>query len=289
MPGSERLLRLPRGRFLHLGDRPLVMGIVNVTPDSFFEGSRRFDPDLAVETALEMVRNGADIIDFGAESTRPGSSEVAPSEEISRLLPVIRAFRANSAAVVSVDTRHAETARAVLEEGADIINDIQALADRNMPEIAAHHGAAVVLMHMQGTPATMQLAPKYADCVTEVADFLRHAVARARAAGIPDDAIILDPGIGFGKLLEHNMDLLSSIGVFRLMGYPVLIGLSRKRMIGELTGREIQDRMAGSIGGALAAAILGADILRVHDVPETVDALKVCTAILSHASRKEQT
>ncbi|MEJ5185246.1 MAG: dihydropteroate synthase, partial [Rectinemataceae bacterium] len=200
-----------------------------------------------------------------------------------------RAFRANSDAVVSVDTRHAETARVVLEEGADIINDIQALADRNMPEIAAHHGAAVVLMHMQGTPATMQLAPHYTDCVTEIADFLRHAVARAKAAGIPDDAIILDPGIGFGKLLEHNMDLLSSIGVFRSMGYPVLIGLSRKRMIGELTGREIQDRMAGSIGGALAAAILGADILRVHDVPETVDALKVCTAILSHAGRKEQT
>lgn len=277
--GTPTILKLPRGRSLVYGAKPLIMGIVNVTPDSFYEGSRKPDPHAAVDAALAMLQQGADIIDFGAESTRPGSAEIDPNNERARLLPVIEHFRAASDAVISVDTRHPEVARAALDAGADILNDIEALAAPGMADIAAKHHAAVVLMHMQGTPATMQIAPAYADCLEEVYTFLGAAARRAIAAGIAPQSIILDPGIGFGKLKEHNLALLRGIGRFRSLGFPVLIGLSRKRLVGELTGREIPERLAGSIGGALAAWMAGADIIRVHDVAETVDAFRVFTAI----------
>ena len=277
--GRGRTLKLPRGRSLHLGcapgDLPCIMGIVNVNQDSFFEGSRRPDPAGAVAAALDMVRNGAEIIDFGAESTRPGSTEIGVEEELARLLPAVEGFRAVSDAVISVDTRHPEVAEAALRAGADIVNDIEALARPGMAEIAARAQAAVVLMHMQGTPQTMQRAPSYADCLGEVCAFLEDAAQRALDAGIPPEAIILDPGIGFGKLKEHNLALLRGIGRLKGLGYPVLIGVSRKRFIGELTGRDVPERLAGSLGAALAAWRNGADILRVHDVAPTIDALRV--------------
>ncbi len=277
--GRGRILKLPRGRSLRLGcapgDLPCIMGIVNVNQDSFFEGSRRPDPAGAIAAALDMVRNGAEIIDFGAESTRPGSTEIGVEEELARLLPAVEGFRAVSDAVISVDTRHPEVAEAALRAGADIINDIEALARPGMAEIAARAQAAVVLMHMQGTPQTMQRAPSYADCLGEVCAFLEDAAQRALDAGIAPEAIILDPGIGFGKLNEHNLALLRGIGRLKGLGYPVLVGVSRKRLIGELTGRDVPERLAGSLGAALAAWRNGADILRVHDVAPTIDALRV--------------
>jgi len=190
-------------------------------------------------------------------------------------LPVIESFRAVSDAVISVDTRHPEVAAAVLGAGADIINDIEALARTGMAEIAARSQAAVVLMHMQGTPQTMQCVPSYANCLGEVFSFLEGASNRALEAGIDREAIILDPGIGFGKLKEHNLALLKGIDRLKTLGYPVLVGVSRKRLIGELTGKDVQERLAGSLGAALAAWLNGADILRVHDVSQTVDALRV--------------
>ncbi|MEN6297902.1 MAG: dihydropteroate synthase [Rectinema sp.] len=275
----QRLLKLPRGRTLDLGglpdDLPCIMGIVNVNQDSFFEGSREPDTGSAVKAALDMVGQGAHIIDFGAESTRPGSREIDVKDELARILPVIEGFRAACDAVISVDTRHPEVAAAVLGAGADIINDIEALARSGMAEIAARSQAAVVLMHMQGTPQTMQCVPSYANCLGEVFSFLEGASNRALEAGIDREAIILDPGIGFGKLKEHNLALLKGIDRLKTLGYPVLVGVSRKRLIGELTGKDVQERLAGSLGAALAAWLNGADILRVHDVSQTVDALRV--------------
>lgn len=273
-------LSLPRARSLEYGSKPLVMGIVNVTPDSFFPGSRSPDPVEAAERARALLAEGADILDFGAESTRPGSAELDPAEEKARLLPALRAFRRLSPeAVVSVDTRHAETARAALGEGADIVNDISALGERDMAAAAAGYGAAVVLMHMRGRPASMQADPVYGDCAVEVRDALLAAAAAALEAGIPASAIVLDPGIGFGKLLQHNLDLLRRLYLLRNCGYPVLVGLSRKRMIGDLTGKPVEGRLAGSLGAACAAWSRGADILRVHDVASTVDALRTFVAV----------
>lgn len=281
---TGRSLALPRHRSLPLpgGGRslPLIMGIVNVNRDSFFAGSRAPGPREAVQAALDMVNQGADIIDFGAESTRPGSIEIDPRVELDRLLPALSGFRAASDAVVSIDTRHPEVAKATLDAGADIINDIEGLARPGMADVIARARASVVIMHMRGTPATMQDNPEYADCGAEVLAFLRAAAARAVAAGIPAESIILDPGIGFGKRQEHNIALLKGIDRIAALGYPVLIGVSRKRLIGELTGREIADRLSGSLGAALAAWRNGADILRVHDVRETIDALTTFSEVL---------
>jgi dihydropteroate synthase len=274
----KRSLSLPGNRSIELGARPIVMGIVNVTPDSFFGDSRKLDPLEAAEKALAMCAEGADMLDFGAESTRPGSTEVSPDEEIRRLLPALREFRRRSSAIVSVDTRHAATARAALDEGADIINDIGALSDPGMAETVARAKAALVLMHMQGEPGTMQNTPFYRDCAREVKDFLLRKAAYALEAGIPGDMVILDPGIGFGKLLEHNLDLLRRLHLLADCGYPVLVGLSRKRFVGEITGKPIEGRMPGSLGAACAAWRTGADIFRVHDVGPTRDALDVYAA-----------
>ena len=274
----KRNLSLPAARSLALGESPVIMGIVNVTPDSFFGASRRPGPEQAAERALELLEEGADIIDFGAESTRPGAEPVDPDEEKRRLLPAIRRFREQSRAIVSVDTRRADVARAALDEGADIVNDIGALGDPAMAQAIAAAGAAVVLMHMRGDPATMQANPEYADCALEVRDFLLSSVRKALDAGISAASIVLDPGIGFGKVLPHNIDLIQRLYLLTESDYPVLVGLSRKRFIGELTGKPVEERLAGSLGAACAAWMRGADIFRVHDVAATRDALKVFEA-----------
>lgn len=283
----KRTLILPDTRTLELGSCPVIMGIVNVTPDSFFGESRRPDPQRAAERARVLEEEGALIIDFGAESTRFGSDPVDPDEELHRLIPAIKAFRARSNAVISVDTRRASVARRALDEGADIINDIAALADPGMAEAAARYRAAVVLMHMKGDPATMQESPAYQDCTGEVREFLMNAVRIALDAGVPEASIVLDPGIGFGKLLAHNLELMKELPLLAETGYPVLVGLSRKRFIGEITGKPIEGRLPGSLGAACAAWLAGADIFRVHDVAATRDALSVFEACRAGMVRRQ--
>jgi dihydropteroate synthase len=254
------------------------MGIINLTPDSFYPASRRTGLSAAVDTALAMEAEGASILDLGGESTRPGSDYVGEEEELERVLPALGAIRARSSLPISVDTRKASVARAALEAGADIVNDVSALMhDPGMAALAAASGAAVVLMHMRGSPKTMQEAPRYVDCAAEVRDFLAERAEAALAAGIAPERILLDPGIGFGKSLRDNLDLLSRLHMVAELGYPVVVGLSRKAMIGALTSRE--DRLAGSLGGACAALAAGASVFRVHDVAQTVDALAVFAAI----------
>ncbi|HRY80580.1 MAG TPA: dihydropteroate synthase [Spirochaetia bacterium] len=266
------------------------MGILNATPDSFWEGSRVSGAEAAARTALAMLRAGASILDIGGESTRPGSAYLSAEEEIARVEPAIRAVRAAAAAegldpVLSVDTRKAAVARAALEAGADLVNDVSALEDDpDLAGLCAERGVPVILMHKKGVPATMQNAPWYEDCAGEVRDYLLAAADRARAAGIPGDRILLDPGIGFGKRLEDNLDLLGRLAELRAHGYPVVVGLSRKSFLGALTGRAVEERLAGSIAAACAAFLGGADVFRVHDVPETVDALKVFGAILGRTA-----
>ena len=274
------LITLPRGRTLDLSQRPLIMGILNLTPDSFFPGSRIQDPEVAVKKALSLVEEGADILDLGAESTRPGSKEISEEEELHRLLPALKAIRATSAAIISIDTRHAGVAKAALDEGADIINDISALQDPAMTEIVARSGAAVVLMHMLGNPQHMQDNPVYVDCAQEVLDFLLNRAREVIEAGVQPSQIILDPGLGFGKKIEHNLDIMRRLYLFVESGYPVLIGASRKRTIGEITGKPVEERLAGSIGAACAACAQGASIVRVHDVGATKDALAVFKAMM---------
>lgn len=278
-------LSLPRGRSLAL-EPFAVMGIVNATPDSFHAASRHRARDEARDAALAMVAEGAAVIDIGGESTRPGSSYIDESEELERVIPLIEALRRESDIPVSVDTRKAAVWKAALSAGADILNDISAL--RDSPEsavLAAAAGAPVILMHMKGEPATMQNAPYYEDCLGEVAAFLREAAARAEAAGVAQNRIVLDPGIGFGKRQEDNLALLSGLGRLRDLGYPLLVGLSRKGFLGQLTGKAIDGRLAGSLGAAAAAWQLGARIFRVHDVAETRDLLVVLAAILAPATK----
>lgn len=262
-------------------EKPLVMGIINCTPDSFYEGSRKNAVDDALDTARKMIAGGAHILDIGGESSRPGSSYVSAEEELSRVIPVIEAIRKESDILISIDTRKAEVARAAVKGGADIINDISALADDpDLAPFAAEKGLPVILMHMKGNPETMQNDPFYDDVLKSVKTALLEAADRALAAGIRKEKIFLDPGIGFGKRQQDNLDLLKGIPELKETGYPVLIGLSRKRFIGNITGKEAEDRLAGTISANLYSAMQGADILRVHDVAETVDALKVMKALL---------
>jgi dihydropteroate synthase len=250
------------------------MGIVNVTPDSFYPPSRRRGHPLAAEAALAMEAEGAAIVDVGGESTRPGSEAVGEAEELDRVLPAVEAIRARSSIPISVDTRKSAVASAALAAGADIVNDISALrADPAMARLVAESGAAVVLMHMKGSPETMQDAPSYADCAAEVAAFLADASRRALAAGIARASILVDPGIGFGKRREDNLELLARLDLLVALGFPVLVGLSRKAFVGAVTGRSAEDRLAGSLGAACAAYAAGALLFRVHDVAATVDAL----------------
>lgn len=232
--------------------------------------------ETAVEKALRAVEDGADIIDIGGESTRPGAAYIGEEEEARRVLPVIRGVRRQSDAPISVDTRKAAVAAAALEAGANIINDISALEDDpDMGKVCAAHRAKVALMHKRGAPETMQNDPFYQDVVGEVAAYLQNAARRALDAGVARENIILDPGVGFGKRLEDNTALIKRLATIRALGYPVLIGLSRKTFIGELTGRGVEDRLAGTLAANAAAIMAGADIIRVHDVKEAVDMVKV--------------
>ena len=276
---------LPRGRALAIGDEPLVMGVVNVTPDSFFPGSRARGAREARDAALAMAAAGAALVDIGGESTRPGSEYVGEEEELERVLPAIEAIRRESDLPLSVDTRKPAVARAALDAGADIVNDVSALAEPGMAALAAERGVPVVLMHMRGDPKTMQDAPVYGDCPGEVFAYLLEAARRAEAAGVGRDRVILDPGIGFGKRLGDNLALLARLGELAASGYPILVGLSRKSFVGAITGWPVEGRLAGSLGAACAAYVGGARIFRAHDVAETVDALAVLSAALAAAGR----
>jgi dihydropteroate synthase len=258
--------------------RPLVMGILNVTPDSFSDGGRYLDPARALDHALRMREDGADLIDVGGESTRPGASPVSEGDEIARVIPVVATLAAAGAAV-SVDTRKAGVMRAAIDAGAAMINDVGALTGPGTMEMCARSDVGVCLMHMQGEPATMQVAPAYRDIVGEVRTFLAARAEACVAAGIGRDRIAIDPGFGFGKTLAHNLALLRALGAFAAVGFPVLVGLSRKSALGEITGRGTDERLGASLAAALAAVARGAAIVRVHDVRETVDALKVWDAV----------
>jgi len=267
------------GRFdFDLAKRPLVMGILNVTPDSFSDGGRHHALAFAVDAAEQMVRDGVDIIDIGGESTRPGSPSVPVDEELRRVMPVIYALR-ELGVPLSIDTCKPQVMREAIIAGADMINDIHGFRIPGALEAVRGSDVGLCVMHMQGTPQDMQAGPDYGDVVAEVVAFLRERVAALEAGGVVRERITIDPGFGFGKTVAHNVALLRGISEMqRDLGLPLLAGLSRKSMIGALTGRPVEQRMAGSIGGALAAVAQGARIVRVHDVADTVDALRVWQA-----------
>ncbi|MFC2095219.1 dihydropteroate synthase [Candidatus Bipolaricaulota bacterium] len=249
--------------------RVLVMGILNVTPNSFYDGGRLSDANAAVEAGLSMIEDGADILDIGGESSRPGVEPISLRRELARILPVVEALRTLTTIPISVDTTKASVAESALKAGANIVNDISALRfDPAMAETISKAGAKVILMHMQGTPQTMQREPYYDDVVKEVHGFLMKRAGHAQAAGIPSERIILDPGIGFGKLLEHNLALLRRLPELAARGYPVLIGLSRKSFLGQLLGLPAPERLEGTIAANSIAILGGASIIRVHDVKE---------------------
>ena len=258
---------------------PVVMGVLNVTPDSFSDGGRFADVEAAVAHGLAMAAAGAALIDVGGESTRPGAAPVSAPEELRRVIPVIASLAAATAAVISVDTSKPEVMQAAAAAGAGLINDVQALRSPGALEAAAASGCAVCLMHMQGEPRTMQLAPQYADVFAEVRAFLAARAAACRTAGIADTRLVIDPGFGFGKTVEHNLTLLRRLGELARDGLPVLVGLSRKSMLGTLTQRGAGERTAGSVALAVVAALGGARIVRAHDVAPTVDALRVVAAV----------
>ncbi|MCO5099894.1 MAG: dihydropteroate synthase [Burkholderiaceae bacterium] len=278
MNSPQTPLRLRCGRFVLSLERPLVMGVVNVTPDSFSDGGRHATHEAAVRHAHRLIDEGADLLDIGGESTRPGAAAVPASEEIGRIVPVLDALR-DCGRPLSVDTRRPETMRAALAHGADLVNDIGALRAPGAIDAVRGSDCAVCLMHMQGEPGTMQQQPTYVDVVAEVVDFLAGRIAAAGEAGIARERLVVDPGIGFGKTLDHNLRLLASLGELATLGVPVLVGVSRKSMIGSLTGRDVDRRLAGSLSAMLAAAMRGARILRVHDVAQSRDALRVWQAI----------
>jgi dihydropteroate synthase len=258
--------------------RPLVMGIVNVTPDSFSDGGRFHDPARALLHARRLVADGADLVDVGGESTQPGALPVGEAEEMDRVLGVVEAL-ARDGVAVSVDTRKPAVMRAALAAGASMVNDVSALAAPGALAALTECDAGVCLMHMRGEPATMQDAPAYADVVGEVGAFLAARAATCRAAGIDRRRIVVDPGFGFGKTVAHNLALLRAIPEIAALGYPVMAGLSRKSTLGFITGRPAAERLAASVAAAVAAVARGAAIVRVHDVRETVDALKVWLAV----------
>jgi dihydropteroate synthase len=266
------------GKFKLSLERPLVMGVVNVTPDSFSDGGHHFDTGRAIEHALRLIEEGADLLDIGGESTRPGAAPVDLAEERRRVLPVLKAL-AGGKVPVSVDTRKPELMREAIAAGADMVNDVGALAAPGALEAVAASPAAVCLMHMRGDPGTMQVEPSYRDVAREVRDYLAGRIAEAERAGIRRDRIVADPGFGFGKNLDHNLALLRAFATLGGLGVALLAGLSRKAMLGRITGREVGDRVHASVAAALIAAQNGAHIVRVHDVAATRDALAVWQAV----------
>lgn len=268
------------GRFQLDLTRPRVMGIVNVTPDSFSDGGKYSSVDLAVEHALQLIAEGADILDIGGESTRPGAEPVSLDEELRRVVPVIEALSKVTTVPLSVDTYKPEVMRAAIKAGADIVNDICALRENGALEIVAASNAGICLMHMQGVPQTMQLNPQYADVVAEVKQFLADRVEACLAHGIAGERITLDPGFGFGKTTAHNVALIQHLDRFAELGFPLLVGLSRKAVLGRIAGGDEQQRLHAGLAASVISVMKGAKIVRVHDVKATVDALKVVAAVI---------
>lgn len=266
------------GRFTLSLDHPLIMGVVNVTPDSFSDGGHFYSPECAIEHAMLLIEQGADLLDIGGESTRPGAQAVGVEEELNRILPVLEGLK-DCTVPLSVDTLKPEVMRAAIKAGADMINDVNALRAEGALQVVAESTVAVCLMHMQGKPRTMQQHPKYQNVVAEVKAFLEERVAAVAQAGISRNRLLIDPGFGFGKTLEHNISLLKQLDAFTSLGVPLLAGLSRKSMLGALTGLPVEERMVPSIAAAVIAAMKGAKILRVHDVKETRQALQIVSAL----------
>jgi dihydropteroate synthase len=266
---------------LSLGPHPVLMGILNVTPNSFSDGGEFLDPDRAIAQAETLLDEGARIVDVGGESTRPGSDPVSPEEELHRVLPVVQGIlSARPEAVVSIDTYRASTAEAALDAGASVVNDVTALSDPKMADLVAGRGSLIVLMHMLGEPKSMQQDPRYEDVVREVRDFLAERAARAVRAGVTEESIILDPGIGFGKTLDHNLALLSHLDALVELGFPVLVGTSRKSFLSKFTGSDDpKDRLFGTVATNVLAYERGATLFRVHDVRASKEALAVAAAI----------
>ena len=268
------------GHSLDLGKRTLVMGVINVTPDSFSDGGLFFQKEKAIEHGLRLAQDGADIIDVGGESTRPFSEEVPLQEELDRVVPVVEALSRAVQVPISIDTCKAEVARQALKAGASIINDISAFRfDPEIISVAAEAGIPVILMHMQGTPGNMQKNPFYQNLIPEILDFLKLAVDRAVSGGIKHDMIIVDPGIGFGKTVEHNLEIIKELGQFCVLGRPVLLGTSNKTFIGHLLNKEPHERDTGTMATIAAGALNGAAIVRVHNVKKAVETVKIVDAI----------
>ncbi len=275
-----RSVALPGGRIIDLSEGPIVMGIINATPDSFSDGGEHLEPSRAIERAFEMIEEGAGIIDIGGESSRPGSTGPDAEEELSRVAPILEGLAGKTDVPISIDTRRARVAREAVGLGASIINDISGLThDPEMTATAVESGAAVVVMHMQGTPETMQEDPHYDDAVSEIIEWLAGRTGELISSGLPRDKIIIDPGIGFGKRLIDNLAIFRELGDFRGLGFPILVGHSRKSFIGALTGRDTGGRLWGGLAALGMCLEGGAQILRVHDVRETIDYVKVWKAI----------
>jgi len=259
---------------------PKIMGVINLSPDSFFPASRNSTAQEAFKKAERMVEEGADILDVGAESTRPGSRPISEDQELELLIPVVERLVGNFPVEVSVDTSKPAVAREVLKHGVNWINDVTGLRHKKMSDLISKHPAGIIIMHMQGTPETMQDNPSYVDCVGEVYDFLKTQVDGALKSGISPDQIMIDPGIGFGKSIEHNLDLLANLDQFRTLGKPIVLGVSRKSFVGTLLDLPVEDRLEGSLAAALVGVLKGADVLRVHDVKETLRAVTTFQSIL---------
>lgn len=271
---------LAKGSSISIHGRPLIMGIVNITPDSFSDGGNYLDVRLAASHALDLVAQGADILDLGAESTKPGATPVSEQEEMDRLLPVLNEVVKQTEVPISVDTMKSRVARAALDAGATIVNDVTAMRfDPKMAQVVAECGAGIVLMHMQGTPATMQDAPSYDNVVAEVCEFFDERIYIAEQAGIAKSHIVLDPGFGFGKLQVHNLKLLEQLSVFNRFGCPIMVGLSRKTFLGKILDRPVQEREWGTAAAVAMAVDRGAAIIRVHDVANMKDVVMVAAAV----------
>jgi dihydropteroate synthase len=269
------------GQFtLDLGS-PLVMGILNVTPDSFSDGGNFSQSETAVQHALTLIEEGADILDIGGESTRPNATPVSLQQELDRVIPVIETLTASNINIpISIDTYKPEVMQAAINAGASIVNDVRALQEDGALDVVARSNVGVCLMHMQGTPQTMQIDPHYVDVVKEVSDFLKNRIEICQLAGIAKNRLVIDPGFGFGKTRAHNIALIQQLNILATFGYPMLVGLSRKSVLGQVTGGDINARLHASVAAAVISAMKGANILRVHDVKATVEALKVVTAIM---------
>ncbi len=261
-------------------DRPLVMGVLNVTPDSFSDGGKFFATDAAIRQAERMFAAGAAIVDVGGESSRPGAGQISEDEELDRVIPVIETISDGTDIAVSIDTSKPGVMRAAVNAGASMINDVYALRQDGAVEAASELDVAVCLMHMQGEPGTMQENPGYQDIPGDILDFLSKRITACRDAGIDDEKIVIDPGFGFGKTHEHNVRLLASLDRFQELGMPLLVGLSRKSTLGALTGKDVEERLPAGIAAAILAVERGAHIVRTHDVDETIDALKIASAVM---------